>query len=77
VAVDVQIISIHHIRPLTNLRNRAEIIFGRQYRSISFGEENLMLLHFLSLSIVVVFSLYLISLSLLWKIKKKKIQRDD
>ncbi len=42
----VQVISIHLIKHLANIRNRQEIIFGRQYISISFGEENLMLFHF-------------------------------
>lgn len=70
-AVDVRITPIHRINDITYLRNREEIIFGRQYRSISFGEDNLLILYFLSLSIVVVFSLYFLSLSLLWKIPKK------
>ncbi len=46
VVVLVQVIFIHPIKHVTNLRNRQEIIFGRQYISISFGEENLMLFRF-------------------------------
>jgi len=56
VVVLVQVISIHLIKHLANIRNRQEIIFGRQYYIyiyISFGEENLLLfrLFFLFVSV--------------------------